>query len=319
MSCFARRRGQATVETALGVLAFVTLLTVGIHFAEVGYLSLKVQEAATTALWDATGPQPHRLNGLSFTPEMTTAINVAKASAQSRCNDFDCTTVTTNGATLTQLFTQASNLQVHCQLDGAIFPWAPATNLSYQDIGGVSCYADASLDAWKIPRNFLDQGSNKFFPTANYSAPTTLQVCSTGRALWGGCSNQNLSVLLDDWGLQNTGNESAECPVLPGGGCTNMGYYTLVQNGFNAYPKGSGGALAMVAALLRSVPGGSPDPTTFWMSYRGEESSFQETENGGDQDPNNWTTSPGRPALTETQYATAYGSRSPCFLGIRCN
>ena len=49
------RAGQATVELALGLLVFVTVLLFGIHFAEVGWLSLKVQEAGAWAMWEAAG------------------------------------------------------------------------------------------------------------------------------------------------------------------------------------------------------------------------------------------------------------------------
>jgi hypothetical protein len=54
------------------------------------------------------------------------------------------------------------------------------------------------------------------------------------------------------------------------------------------------------------------------MSYRGEESGFQETEAGGDQDPNNWKTGQGANNPTAA-YDTAYTSRTSCFLGIQCN
>ena len=56
-------RGQGTVEIALGSLLVVTVLMFGIHFGEVLFMSIKVQEAANSAQWDATSMKLHTLPG----------------------------------------------------------------------------------------------------------------------------------------------------------------------------------------------------------------------------------------------------------------
>ena len=71
-------RGQATVELALGLLIFVTVLIFGIHFAEMGFLSLKVTEASASAIWDATAYQTH-----SKLPNSNPRAGVARAVAAS--------------------------------------------------------------------------------------------------------------------------------------------------------------------------------------------------------------------------------------------
>ncbi len=77
-----QQRGQGTVEMALGVLLFVTVFIFGIHFAEVGYLSLKVQEASTSALWDTTSAKMHELPG-NFA-DLQNAIGAAGGHATER-------------------------------------------------------------------------------------------------------------------------------------------------------------------------------------------------------------------------------------------
>ena len=83
----ARGRGQSTVEMALGLMVFVTVLVFGMHFAEVGFLSIKVQEASAGALWDTTARRMHTLPK-DFAP-LQTAMDQAGAQAQQRYQDFD--------------------------------------------------------------------------------------------------------------------------------------------------------------------------------------------------------------------------------------
>src|SRR5262249_27624927 len=52
-------RGQAVVETSLFMLVFITILVFAIHFAEIGWMTVKTQEPANSALWDATSRQMH--------------------------------------------------------------------------------------------------------------------------------------------------------------------------------------------------------------------------------------------------------------------
>ena len=88
------RRGQATVELALGSIVFVGVLLIGIHLAEYAQLSLKVQEAQTFAMWDAslrrvqTRGADGSTNSQPFDRTMDTVSGVAPR-AQRRYADFD--------------------------------------------------------------------------------------------------------------------------------------------------------------------------------------------------------------------------------------
>ena len=84
----ARQRGQSAVELALASLIFVTVLIFGIHFSEVGYLSLKVQEAANAALWDVTAMKMHNI----FSPEWTdyqNSVSTDQTNTTTRYQKYD--------------------------------------------------------------------------------------------------------------------------------------------------------------------------------------------------------------------------------------
>ena len=111
-------RGQALAETVLGLLVFVTILMFGIHFAEVGYLSLKVQEASTSALWDSTGAKMHELPG-TFNGQAA-AIKAAGGNATNRYKDFDGRSSQKGSSAPVQVFTSAGGLKVECKAANAI-------------------------------------------------------------------------------------------------------------------------------------------------------------------------------------------------------
>ncbi|MBS1150350.1 MAG: putative pilus biosis operon protein, partial [Myxococcaceae bacterium] len=54
-------RGQAIVESVLGILVFISVLMFGLHFADVTFTQMKVTEAAQSAVWDSTAGQMHIL------------------------------------------------------------------------------------------------------------------------------------------------------------------------------------------------------------------------------------------------------------------
>ncbi|HEX4620157.1 MAG TPA: TadE family protein, partial [Myxococcaceae bacterium] len=66
------KRGQATVEMALGSIVFVTLLMLGIYLAETSYLMLKVNEAASFAMSWGTGMRVHHFSGATRPFDTTT-------------------------------------------------------------------------------------------------------------------------------------------------------------------------------------------------------------------------------------------------------
>ncbi|HEX5753173.1 MAG TPA: pilus assembly protein [Archangium sp.] len=306
----ASQRGQGTTELALGLLLFVTILIFGIHFAEVGYLSLKVQEAATSALWDTTSAEMHTLPN-DFKP-LTDLINddTPGKLATERYQDFDGRTSKTGRPRVVQLFTSAEGLEVTCRAAGGI-SFAPSRSTSgvYKDVGGMSCTAQAELSpVKKFTRRFLDRGRGAFFDVPHYTMGA-IPVCGLGRVRGGECAG-GFGILLDDWGLASA-EESRECRVLDDAGCDNQAYYRSARKVYAAHLPGMGAS----QRLARSIVGQAPiDPGKFWMSFRGMDSGFQEKENGGDQDPNDWKTTPGAGSRSP-EYNSSYSKRQNCFLG----
>ncbi|HEX8536566.1 MAG TPA: hypothetical protein VF664_03825, partial [Cystobacter sp.] len=166
----AARRGQALVETARGALVFVTIRVFGIYFAEVGALTLKVQEAANFALWEATGHVQHDPQSGEF--QRRGAVEQAAEEANRRYRDFDGRSSQGGGAMTVQLaIARARPPQVLCEpnlpggdpliagirpLDANGGSTALAQAMSIQS-PGMSCTASSSLRGARIGR-FLEPG-----------------------------------------------------------------------------------------------------------------------------------------------------------------
>lgn len=308
-----QRRGQSTTEMALGMLVFVTVLVFGIHFAEVGYLSLKVQEAAASALWDSTSAKMHSLPGDFSDLQNLIDGNRPGQLATSRYRDFDGRTSKSGGRAPVQVFTSAGGLEVTCEAaSGISFSDNGATAGVYANVGGMRCSSRAVLSPTRdLTKSFLDQGPGSFFEVPHY-AVGTIPVCGTGRARGGTCAG-GFGILLDDWGLAG-GDEGGECLLLQGANCANKPYYDSAKKVYDSYNTVTGAS----ENLARSIVGSAPiDPGKFWMSFKGE-SGFQDRENGGDRDPNDWVTTPGTKSPT-TEYDSAYKGRGNCWLGTSCN
>ena len=108
----ASQRGQGTTELALGLLLFVTVLIFGIHFAEIGYLSLKVQESATSALWDTTSAKMHELPKNFDALTQLIDSNKPGQLATERYKDFDGRASKQGRTKVVQLFTSAEGLKL---------------------------------------------------------------------------------------------------------------------------------------------------------------------------------------------------------------
>ncbi|MFE8604667.1 TadE/TadG family type IV pilus assembly protein [Archangium violaceum] len=309
----ASQRGQGTTELALGLLLFVTVLVFGIHFAEVGYLSLKVQEAATSALWDTTSAKTHELpRDFSKLTQLISEDKPGKL-ATGRYADFDGRASQRGRSRVVQVFTSAEGLEVTCREVGSIsFPTSRSTGNVYQDVGGMSCTSRAVLSpVAKFTRSFLDRGRGAFFDVPHYTVGS-IPVCGLGRVKGGTCSG-GFGILLDDWGLSSR-EEARECRVLDGSSCANEAYFQSAQRVYNAHNAVNGAS----QRLARNIVGSAPiNPGTFWMSFRGMNSNFQDRENGGDSDPNNWKTTPGAGSRSP-EYNTSYSRRENCFLGQKC-
>ncbi|HEX8822319.1 MAG TPA: TadE family protein, partial [Archangium sp.] len=286
----ARRHGQAMVEMALGLLLFVTVLIFGIHFAEVGYLTLKVQEAATSALWDTTSAKMHELPG-NF-KHLENAISKAGQHATERYEDFDGRTSQHGRPKIVQVFTSAEGLSVTCEEEKKIsFKPSSSTNSVYENTGGMRCSSKAELMPMRIPEHFLDKGKGNngngngggggaIFDVPHYVIGA-IPVCGIGRAQQGnGKCRGAYGILLDDWGLAG-GEESRECEVLDDDGCDNQAYYRSTKIVYDDHNTANGSAENLAKEVVGTVP---ISAGKFWMSFRGMDSSFQEKENGGDQD-----------------------------------
>ncbi len=246
------RRGQATVELVLGSVVMVTVLMLGIHFAEVAQLSLKVQDAATFAVWDAS---LRRVQSFGANPGVSGFDPVARGqSAQHRFQGFDSTGATVSPV-VTRALTRGQGLSVRCE---------PAPNLHFApsnttapvllDTGAMRCRASAAVQAFGLPVGFakLENGGFSQADMKGFSG----QVCGIGL---GDCQNKYLAVLTNDWGL-TTREETATCGL----DCLHSPYRSMVER---LYGANTGAATAFAATYAGAVP----DEPKFLFSYRGEE------------------------------------------------
>jgi len=305
VSARSRSRGQAAVELALGLIVFVTILLFGIHFAEVGYLSVKVTEANASALWHATAAKMHTLP-TNFAPvNGLISGNKAGSAATGIYADFDSRS--SGGGATTQLLTRAQGLQVTCEAGGPSFAPVGTTEGVFSDTGGMVCRSEATLQVLPMfPRSFLDSGQGAFFKKKQYLA-NTMNICGVNRGK-SGCEGR-FGILLDDWALA-TGAEVNECPLEDGAGCANKPYYDSTQIVYNEHVAVNGASVDLAEA---TVPGGPGfDPATFYHSFK----VFEDTVPSGEGTAT-WETSPG-PASPTTEYGSSYGQRENCWLGSKC-
>jgi hypothetical protein len=310
------KRGQATVEMALGLLVFITVVAFGIHFAEVTFLSMKVTEAAGSAFYDTTAGHMH---SVMFNYDTGSARRNAELSATTRYAGWDGRQAAAAGPPGVQdVFTVARNMQVRCPSGGApIFPaLPPATAMYWGNWGGENCSATADMAAINFPERFMDQGGG-FFTVQNYNPPS-LHICAAGRALGGDCTG-GFSSMLDDWGLANTATENWICPSLPFGlPCPNLNYWTGVQAVYQLNGGSQGMAAKRLAqsATLMSVPINVMGELTGYMSFTGSEMLFQQPLIVG-EGAIVWETTPF--LLTNPAYFVSWIRRSDCYLGLDCN
>ncbi|RKH59865.1 hypothetical protein [Corallococcus aberystwythensis] len=281
------RRGQALVETALGSLVFVTVLMFGIYFAEVGALTLKVQEAANFALWEATGHVMH--NPQSGVFQRPNAEALASGEASGRYEDFDGRAGRTSGAMTFQLaLARATQVRVDCEstrppgsdidilgtrpLDANLGSTALQQAMTVQS-DGISCTASTRLRAERLG-TFMEP---EFFKVSHRRATDQFTVCAAGRASNGRCT-QRFFMLLDDWGL-STVAEGQECPLSidSGAPCGNADYYGWAQR---VYEKNGGGGNAGTALMAGVGAEGGVNEDQFFMSFRGHESNYEQSIGG---------------------------------------
>jgi hypothetical protein len=318
-------RGQAIVELALFAMVFVTVIIFGIHFAEVGYLSIKVQEAAGSALWDATSRKMHD----TFTGDWDhyrSAITWTQSQTNARYADFNGLSSHAGpprggDRTMVQVFTNAEPIEVRCENvpDISLTPYRPVDAAIPLRETGMACSAKAVLGGWRFPRWFLQNDASGFFGAEQ--PQRKIGVCAAGRQnpATGRCEKRFV-IQLDDWGFSGS-REARECPLTAGGGrgCANSGYYDLAEKTYRSHVQRDGDAFGTQSSTLaRQVVGSSPlqsaDENHFYLSFRGNESSYTE-DVGAAHGDSDWETTP---FDDRREYRVIASPRTDCWLGLEC-
>ena len=312
-------RGQATLELAVGLLVFITVLIAGIHFGEISHLGLKVHEAAASASWDATSYRVERpgANGVDPAAWYDTnrlATPLINSNGAARYANWDGRSSKAGSSAPRQLFTHARAMAASCatvaspntdfQIDDT------AVTPAYGNPGVLSCTASGTIDTINVPSGYHQQSSGGYFK-ADHLRTVPLTMCAFGRASFGQCLG-GLPLLLGDHGLSVGNAENAECGRLPsdqgvlGAACANPTFYRLAHENWDRSMPYTGAP----EAFARSVTGRAPTGRVsgFYMSFRGEESGFVETDTKG------WQTSPMDHAPGGT-YRTAYTERAVTAVG----
>ncbi len=299
------RRGAGTVELALGSLLFVTVLLFGLHFAEVGFLSLKVQEAQAFGLWESTARRVHlfrpgAVDGAGspsdiYRPSRQIFANAGDR-AQRRYRDYDGRTRERGSGNITQSVTAASPIQVTCEReDGLDFDLPTLGDLPrgalrasptlddqlrtvrrrFQGRGALSCKARSVLQLIRVPQGFHNDGAGGF--KVAHRSREFIPVCGVGRPRSGRCEGTN-AVLLGDWALEGPvqgalAELNRDVPLRWRGRDHNRPYRILVESLYEAGGGSHGRAGAEFAAWVgqdTGNPNAAPhDEREFFMSYRG--------------------------------------------------
>lgn len=298
------RRGQATVELALSMLVFVTVLAFGIHFAEISYLSMRVQQAAAFAIYDLTGQRAHERG--SDMRRTSTIAGLASSETRRRFRDFEALSGGDhNAAPVTHVFTRIDNMDITCRNETSISyeTSVPVLGLLTPNPfdgsrGGVRCTAQATVNITPaFPRNFFD--GEWGFRTANYAGSrTSYQVCATPRASNGQCGD--FGILTGDFSLQRP-SESRSVDLFSNG---NDIYRGIVSTA--AGPVSCPMALALSAATVLTA---QPLACGFQMSYRGVEHNYRQNIRSAHNGSTNWITG-------GTNSRRDMSNRNRTFLGV---
>jgi hypothetical protein len=312
-----RARGQAMVEAVLGLLVFLTILMFGIYFAEVGFLSIKVQEAASAPLWDATARRMHLLPN-DFNQSRASA-DTARDLARDRYADFDGRSSTPGARTVTSVYASISNLELNCenQYDLGFRASGAATSLykTQAATSGISCRASARIGsgAMQIPTAFVQNDAAGFFDAIHFTR-TPFEVCGVG-PIAPPCGNSKLGLMLDDWALHD-GQESNDSPLSQ----TGTPYYKSSKKIYDATSAAAGRAgMQLLAQLQLTI---YVDEDRYWLNYNGIEQDFLGTVPSG-EGPTRWATSPGNTdgiakEAALPQYKQVKGLRQQCVPGSNC-
>lgn len=282
------RRGQATTELALLSIVFVTVLVFGVHFAELGALKLRVQQAGIFATWSATGDRAHKLNRpdplqsplFYDANDLKDGRNRSPAQATlERYADFDGASGAA-GTQVTWSVTRGTSLSARCQPAAVAVPPVLTTPLQRlapgyryaqdgnREVDAVACNAHGHIALFGVPAEVLE-GQDGFFKRKNIWRPS-VEVCAFGRARSGSC-RPGPPVAIDDWGLAgDEGGESLQC----GFACTieqapdsNIAYKQTVQRLYEEYAKSRSLTRNWaIASFVKELFTRNPDdPTLMWF------------------------------------------------------
>ncbi len=321
-------RGQAITEATLAILVFITVLVAGIHFAEVTVTQMKVTEAAQAGVWDSTAGEMHAMPRLGGTFN-TVNGNVANAGNQARMRyaDFEGRQFSTGSAAPKGLFSSAvpGSMNIQCRVGVGLDQAAsnlllrPYELLVYDDNDGMRCSGEARINPFGVMRvaaglndmNFFAKsaGAAKASQTGSVNYTGGYRTCAVGRFGSGGCRG-NFDMLIDDWGLASGsalgGSEDSTCTVLP---------YGLPCAGFNMPFWTSANLMYQLSSLiwgtqnnadrrLVQLVGNPPvwawpgipylpgNPTSFYLSFMGEDTGFIQLIIAGDASFPIWFTTP---------------------------
>lgn len=285
------RRGQGTVELALGLTLLVPVVMIGWAFAESGVMAMKVTEASESALWNAT-KDPRGAQLLEMAADSTI-----------RYADFDGRTSTTipgGPGERKGLGTLAKGLKVECNGTAMSIQQAPILDPVLAPPTGMSCSASAELELF---------------------GGFTRKVCASGRpdGFDGPCKDGVSKLAIGDGSLINHNN----CTVTPDGTpCENAEYFDKVKMLYNATGAAQGdAALELVRQTFQGyLPLYASSSLKTYLSFQGEDApTLQFSEDVkyiADNEPYRWATTPFQ---EPGQFAGSYGARSNCYLGKVCD
>jgi len=295
-----RRRGQGTIELALGLTLLVPVLMIGWSFAEASMLGLKVHEASESALWDSTAR-----------PSMG-GLMAARADALQRYADFDGRLSRPGSGPRASVASQSGTLSIDCRGVAMTMPNPTLLDPVLPAAVGASCSARATA-------TLFGSGTVLGVPWAGL----TVDRCSAGRpdGVGGACRGE-VALALNDGALQNHSN----CDVMPDGtACENEEYFRKVKRLYDdtGGPQGSE-SLELVTQVLNGgrlgLPQGAETSLDTYLSSWGEDAPAmpfaQENRHRADGDERRWFTTP------FAQYpsaAAAWGAREDCYLGMYCD
>lgn len=308
-------RGQAVTELALILLVFVTVLMVGIHFAEVHALAIRTQEAAQAALFDTTAARMHDTSTGNWDIAKNVAIATAAATAEENYADREGRHAAPSRRTADWVFSRAGEIEIQCRPEPGVV-LSPVDSLDTALPRGdtaMSCNAGLVVNGIRLPGSFADQGGAGFFQKSHFDA-RDYPLCASGS---GPACASGFVILLDDWGFAGP-KEEPECPlqVQGGGACANRGYWHMVKRAYERHVGIDGNGLRPAGtALAKHTVGTSPiDENHFYLSYRGQkEAQFQQDVVQSRADKK-WDTTP-------WNFPSAYkrSRRDACWLGRECD